>query len=156
MMLYHTSNAIISKPDVFHSREHLDFGKGFYMTVLREQAEQYGKRFLRIGEEAFLNIYEIAEDLPGFTKKEFAAYNEEWLDYVMNCRQGKAVISFDWIAGGIADDKIFNTIDLYSAGLINKEEALRRLIYEKPNHQICITNQRILSEHLLFKESLKL
>lgn len=51
-LLYHTSNMIVSAPDVFHSREHLDFGKGFYLTPLREQAEKYGQRFLRKGEEA--------------------------------------------------------------------------------------------------------
>lgn len=38
-LLYHTSNMIVSAPDVFHSREHLDFGKGFYLTPLREQAD---------------------------------------------------------------------------------------------------------------------
>ena len=26
MRLYHTSNVIVSKPDVIHSRKHLDFG----------------------------------------------------------------------------------------------------------------------------------
>ena len=54
--LYHTSNVEVSVPDVLHSREHLDFGRGFYMTSLREQAEKYGQRFLRKGENAYLNI----------------------------------------------------------------------------------------------------
>lgn len=36
MKLYHTSTIIVDKPDVYHSREHLDFGKGFYLTTLYE------------------------------------------------------------------------------------------------------------------------
>ncbi len=45
MKVYHTSTIEIINPDIIHSREGLDFGKGFYCTVLREQAEAYGLRF---------------------------------------------------------------------------------------------------------------
>ena len=34
--LYHASTSIIENPDVLHSREKLDFGKGFYLTAVRE------------------------------------------------------------------------------------------------------------------------
>ena len=51
MLLYHTSNVEVTTPDVTHSRKHLYFGRGFYLTSLREQAEKYGQRFLRKGEE---------------------------------------------------------------------------------------------------------
>lgn len=46
--------------------------------------------------------------------------------------------------GGIADDKIFRTIDLYFSGDIPKDEALRRLKYEKPNNQYCLRSHRAL------------
>lgn len=39
MKLYHASDTVIEKPDVYHSREHLDFGKGFYLTSIHIQAE---------------------------------------------------------------------------------------------------------------------
>lgn len=45
MILYHASPFVIERPDVYHSREHLDFGKGFYLTAIREQAEKYAMRF---------------------------------------------------------------------------------------------------------------
>ncbi len=35
MKLYHASTCIIESPDVYHSRDLLDFGKGFYLTKLR-------------------------------------------------------------------------------------------------------------------------
>lgn len=46
MILYHASNCIVDNPDVLHSRNFLDFGKGFYMTSLEEQARKYALRFL--------------------------------------------------------------------------------------------------------------
>lgn len=35
MTLYHASPYIIESPDVSHSRDFLDFGKGFYLTAIR-------------------------------------------------------------------------------------------------------------------------
>ncbi len=63
---------------------------------------------------------------------------------------------YDIIIGGIADDKVFNTLDLYFDGLISKLEALDRLKYEKPNHQLCILNQAVIEKGLKFVDSIKL
>ena len=60
------------------------------------------------------------------------------------------------IIGGIANDKVFRTVDLYYAGDISKEECLRRLIFEEPNNQICIRTQRVLDECLTFKSYIRL
>lgn len=67
MTLYHASTLCIDKPDVLHSRDNLDFGKGFYLTSLYEQAIRYSERFTRRGKEAFINVYELDEEIPGFT-----------------------------------------------------------------------------------------
>lgn len=155
-LLYHTSNMIVSAPDVFHSREHLDFGKGFYLTPLREQAEKYGQRFLRKGEEAIMNIYEFDEELQGFTHVTFDSYDNKWLDYVTACRKGVPRTQYDIIEGGIADDQVFDTIDLYFSGIYTFEQALDQLRFKHPNRQICITNQQVLDKHLRFIESIKL
>ena len=40
--------------------------------------------------------------------------------------------------------------------MISKDEALHRLVYEKPNQQSCITSSKLLTENLLFKEAIKL
>ena len=57
MRLYHASAVIVERPDVYHSREHLDFGRGFYLTVLRHQAEKYARRFLFRSGKAYINEY---------------------------------------------------------------------------------------------------
>ena len=61
MILYHGSNLAIPQPDILHSRPYVDFGRGFYVTPLKEQAEQWCKRYKRQGKEAVLSIYSMDE-----------------------------------------------------------------------------------------------
>ena len=156
MRLYHASTIVIEKPDVLHSRDKLDFGRGFYLTMFREQAIRYAERFTRRGREAFVNEYELDEETPGYNVKSFPSYDEEWLDYVALCRKGQQPEqAYDAVSGGVANDKVFNTVDLYFAGIITKEEALGRLKYEKPNHQLCVLNGQMLDRHLHFVKAEK-
>lgn len=156
MKVYHTSATTVQHPDVLHSREYLDFGKGFYVTTLREQAVKYAERFILRGREAWLNVYELKDIEENYSVKHFLAYDAEWLDFVTECRKGTDATNHDVVVGGIANDKVFRTIDLYFAGDIGKDEALRRLKYEKPNNQICIRSQQVLEKCLNFLTSQKL
>ena len=89
MRLYHTSNVEIPHPDIKFSRNHLDFGKGFYLTTLKQQAINYGQRFLRKGDNAIMNVYELDNNLEGFSRIFFEVYDGQWLDYVTACRKGQ-------------------------------------------------------------------
>ena len=153
MILYHTSTIEIRRPDLQHSRPHLDFGKGFYLTSLRSQAEAYGDRFAKRGEIAVLNIFLLDEMCTDCKHKIFSAYDGEWLDFVTACRKGLRHESYDIIEGGIADDQVFDTIDLYFSGIYTREQALDQLQYKKTNHQVCITSQNILDKYLHFQSS---
>mgnify|MGYP003425497971 FL=1 len=153
MEVYHASTVVVDSPDTTHSRDFIDFGPGFYVTTLQDQAVKYGARFINRGKNAILNIYELADDLSKWKVITFKQYDEAWLDFVTECRQGRVVGNYDVIIGGIANDKVFRTIDLYFAGDISKEECLRKLVFEKPNNQICIRSQQVLNECLTFKNS---
>lgn len=76
---------------------------------------------------------------------QFDSYSEEWLDFILNCRSGNDSTDYDLVAGGVANDKVFNTVELFFDGLIDKAEAIRRLRYEKPNLQICFRTEKALS-----------
>lgn len=156
MKVYHTSTIEIINPDIIHSREGLDFGKGFYCTVLREQAEAYGLRFSLRGIPAILNEYVLDSAYIESNVGQFVSYDEEWLDFIMANRQNQPVTDYEIIEGGVADDKIFRTIDLYLSGDISKTDALNRLKYEKPNHQICFRSQSVIDRYLKFVSSTKL
>ena len=48
MILYHGSFLEITKPDLVHSRSDVDFGRGFYVTPLYEQAAKWCGKFNRL------------------------------------------------------------------------------------------------------------
>ena len=151
MRLYHASIMAVEHPDVEHSRPNLDFGRGFYLTAIHDQALRYAERFTRRGKPAFVSEYELDEEVKDFVVKRFEDYDEEWLDYVAVCRHGGTPEQqYDAVEGGVANDRVFNTVDLYFAGVITKSEALGRLKYERPNHQICILNGEMIVRHLHF------
>lgn len=154
MKLYHSSYITVEKPDTVHSRKYLDFGRGFYLTTIYEQAFRYAQRFKRRGKSAWLNTYELSiEKKDKWKIKEFESYNLEWLDFIAQCRDGKDVGDYDMIIGGIANDKVIITLDRYFSGEISQEEALGLLKFEKPNIQYCIRSERLLQECLTFIES---
>ena len=135
MKLYHSSNLSVNKPDVIHSRDYLDFGKGFYLTSIHTQAVKYGQRFIRRQKDAWLNVYEF-EFIPSDWKIcIFDSYNKDWLDFVAKCRAGNDDSDFDLIIGGIANDRVIQTLDRYFEGELSEDETLGLLKYEKPNIQ---------------------
>ena len=146
MMLYHGSFLEIKKPDLVHSRPNVDFGRGFYVTPLREQAEKWCGKYKRRGKQGIISRYEYDENLENELKiLKFDSYSEEWLDFILNCRNGNDSTNYDLVIGGVANDKVFNTVELFFDGLIDKMEAINRLKYEKPNLQICFRTEKALS-----------
>ncbi len=156
MKLYHSSNCAVPNPDIVHSRDFLDFGKGFYLTSIREQAEKYGQRFIRRKQEGWLNCYEFKCFFSEWKVLEFDAYDRKWLKFVAKCRGGNDDTDYDLVIGGIADDRVVQTLDRYFLGEISEETALGLLKYEKPNIQYCIRSQRMLDECLSHLENEKL
>lgn len=156
MIVYHGSYCEVTQPHIKHSRDKLDFGKGFYVTPLEEQAISWVTRFKRAGRKGIVNVYEFNYES---VKKDykiliFEEYDVEWLNFIINSRNGNEEYkNYDFIAGGIADDKVFNTVELYIEGLISQDEALGRLKYHKANYQMCIINQQVIDKYLVFKES---
>jgi len=156
MLLYHGSYITIEKPDLSLSRLRTDFGKGFYLTPIKQQALNWAQRFLREPGTAVISIYEFSlkpEDIQRSNVKtlEFGDHNIEWLNFITACRLGKPVdIEWDLVIGGVANDKVFDTLQLYFDGLIGAEEAIGRLKYNKPNLQYCIKSQNLINKFLHF------
>ena len=155
MKVYHGSTVVVKTPDCSFGRPNLDFGQGFYTTNIKMQAEKWVQRFIALDKKAFVTVYEYndREIETKYRYKKFPQYDEEWLDFILSCRTGgKEFQKYDIIEGGIANDKVFNTVELYFAHLIDKATALSRLKYEKPNNQICFVNQAVLDSVLHFYE----
>ena len=153
MILYHGSYIEITKPDLAHSRKNVDFGVGFYTTPVYEQAAKWCEKFKRRGKEGVISVYSFHSTNEDELKiLKFDTYSEEWLDFIMRCRKGNDDTDYDVVIGGVANDKVFNTVELFFDGLIDKTEAIRRLRYEKPNLQVCFRSQKAL-EGLHFERS---
>ena len=145
MKLYHSSNVIVDKPDIDHSRDYLDFGKGFYLTSIQEQAVRYAQRFIRRKQPAWLNTFEFIFNPSEWNILEFSAYDKEWLNYVSKCRAGNDNTNYDMVIGGIANDKVIFTLDRFFEGELSEDETLGLLKYERPNNQYCIRSQQMLN-----------
>lgn len=131
MILYHGSNVVVEQPRLIEQNRFLDFGFGFYTTTNKEQAESFARKVaLRRGGKAILNIYELDDKaLDTLSKvKEFAAPDEQWLDFVFANRNGEYISdNYDLIIGAVANDDVYRTLQVYGAGLLTKEQALQAL-----------------------------
>ena len=146
MILYHGSFFLFFTPDLTHSRPNVDFGRGFYTTPLYDQAVKWCGKFKRRGKDGVISRYRLDERaLDELKVLRFDAYSEDWLDFILTCRSGKDTSDYDIVEGGVANDKVFNTVELYFDQLIDKAEAIRRLRYEKPNLQLCFRTDAALS-----------
>lgn len=150
----------IQNPDTKHGRGQLDFGPGFYLTDIYEQAVNWSvRRSNQFKEEPVVNMYLLRqEDLlseVGLRARIFTEYNDEWLDFIFGNRLGQDLWKeYDYIEGGVANDRVVDTIDLYMTGFISREEAIDRLKYLKPNNQICISSQILIDNYLTYKDSI--
>lgn len=157
--VYHAGVDEIKHPDTSHSRPHLDFGQGFYLTDIYDQAYNWALRQAnKLEREPIINIYllkkqELLKE-DRIRTRIFKSYNEQWLDFIVANRMGGELWKeYDYIEGGVADDRIIDTVELYVTGFISRKEAISRLRYIKNNNQICITNQTLIDKYLTFKDS---
>ena len=158
--LYHGSYITVSTPLVGLGRKKVDFGQGFYLTILHEQAKAWAATIAeRKGRSTkpIVSAYTFDYDsikTDGFRVKVFESYNLEWLEYVIECRRGGEMQKqYDTVEGGVANDNVIDTVEDYENGIITAEQALGQLRYKKVNHQICILNQEIIDKYLTFINS---
>lgn len=153
MVVYYGSTIVVDKPIAAAGRERLDFGKGFYITDIKEQAEAWAKRMQRIRQKpGIVNVYELDIDIvrSDFRYLRFDNYDNEWLQFIISNRTGVSAESFDVIEGGVANDRVVDTIEAYMANLMPLDLALRELAKHKPNNQICILSQKAIDSCLRF------
>ena len=117
--VFHGATRIVDSPLCHIGRDNLDFGKGFYITDIRKQAISWATRVVNIGLPQWLNVYELDENYikQNARCKVFTAYDEEWLDFIIKSRDGKKPWrKYDYVEGGIADDRVITTIEDYLNG----------------------------------------
>ena len=131
MTLYHGSKDIVEYPEIRKARFNKDFYFGFYCTNIEKQAERWATRY---GEKGYINRYEYTENTE-LKILRFEKMTEEWLDFIIACRSGKAH-DYDIVIGAMADDQIYNYISDYMDGVITREQFWILAKFKYPTHQI--------------------
>ena len=150
MRLYHGSNIVIDSINLAMCRPYKDFGQGFYLTDIEEQAEKMATRVSKIyGGFPVVNIYEIDDDfreLPDLRIKDFGAHTtEEWAKFIMNNRNRtftdeKSLLcnrdnKYDIVIGPVADDNMALLFRQYENEIIDFSTLLKGMIYRKTSSQ---------------------
>ena len=160
MILYHGTNVDFETIDLSKSKPNKDFGQGFYVTRLQDQAEGFARRKARDRKrKPVISVYEFDYEnaIKDCAYLNFEFYDEAWLDFVVASRNGmKPWANYDIVEGGVANDRVIDTVELYTIGILDKASALGRLSEHQPNHQICILSQTILDKYLKFVEVIEL
>ncbi len=131
-------------------RPYKDFGQGFYLTDIEEQAEKMATRVSKIyGGFPVVNIYEIDDDfreLSDLRIKDFGAHTtEEWAKFIMNNRNRtftdeKSLLcnrdnKYDIVIGPVADDNMALLFRQYENEIIDFSTLLKGMIYRKTSSQ---------------------
>lgn len=156
--VYHGGVSMVDTPLAKVGRDNLDFGKGFYVTRRLQQAQEWADRAgRRLLEAPIVNEYDF--DIDAATKEcrylRFEHYDAEWLHFIVACRGGyDPSLEYDCIEGGVANDRVVDTVEGYMNGTISEEYALGELSKHQPNNQICILNQQVIDKYITFKKTI--
>jgi hypothetical protein len=143
-VLYHGTVSEISKVDVTSGRDRKDFGKGFYLAVSKNQAvcmmHKKHREAVRRGKnknsaDVKEYLYQVTLDTEyakTLNVKVFEQADEEWLDFILMCREkGGIPHEYDVVIGPTADDDTMLCLRTYWDGLygaVGTVEAKRVLL----------------------------
>ena len=153
MIVYHGSTMIVERPDVKHSYRPLDFGKGFYVTAVKEQAVRWARRKADIEkcDRAFISMYHMSSKTEGLKIKTFAEDLVEWIDFVCDCRDGnEGYLAYDLITGKVANDKVFRVVDMYHSQIWDRDRALKEIRFYPNYDQTAFVTQTAIDKLLSY------
>jgi len=153
MIVYHGSYVEVVEIDLSKTTPNKDFGRGFYVTKVREQAEKWAARKgEKYGNEGVVSGFKLNESVfsdDNYKILRFAGYTDEWFDFVVANRNNETAFSvhdYDIVEGPVADDYIASRISRYLRGKISREAFFEDLAKYPKSHQICFCTGKSLGE----------
>lgn len=148
MKLYHGSNQEIITIDFSKCRPYKDFGKGFYMTTMQDQAVKMAKRVARIyGGNPCVNVYEFDENClhKDLNIRRFDKPDIDWAVFILNNRNRDFSnfdsldcnhdCKYDLVIGPVANDDLALLFRQFESGLISVETLVKGMKYKKLTNQ---------------------
>ncbi|SFW22509.1 DUF3990 domain-containing protein [Ruminococcus flavefaciens] len=160
MLLYHGSNTDIKSISLAMCRPYKDFGKGFYLTELKEQAAKMAARVSKIyGGIPIINVYEITDGFSENTTLNILRFadvpSKEWARFVMNNRSRSFTDhasaecnhdnKYDIVIGPVADDDMAMLFRQYQNELITFENLINGMTFRKTTNQYSFHTERAIS-----------
>lgn len=152
--LYHGSNVAIDKIDLSKGHINKDFGKGFYLTTLPQQAMEMAKRKARQFLDAKPIVTTFLFDENELTScelnvKVFHTVSEEWAMFILQNRKASRTgfhHDYDIVVGPVADDSVVQQLDLFEMGLITLSQLVEALRYRNINNQYFFGTERAVAK----------
>ena len=150
MVVYHGSNVEVREPRVIRPNRTLDFGNGFYTTANHAQAADFALRVTgnRNSGIATVNVFEVDENLAFdmCNALKFPMVTDAWLDFVADNRMGiYSGPEYDLVFGPVANDDVYETLQLYVNGAISRDYAMERLKVKELFNQLVFKTDRALT-----------
>lgn len=148
MLVYHGSNVEVRKPSLLKSRKNTDFGRGFYTTTQKEQAEHWTSIKIDRAKKGrrTVSVFEVDDKLlnnPELKIREFHGPDEAWLNFVVDSRKG-IEHDYDLVFGPVANDKVFTVVNLYESGVLDAPAAIAELKAYKTYNQLSFHTPRVI------------
>lgn len=137
-IIYHGSYCEVQKPEIREGKYTKDFWVGFYCTILEEQAIKWARKY----DTPIINKYEYEENKK-LKIKELTVMTEEWLDFIIDSRNG-IKHDYDIAIGAMADDQVYNYITDLMAGTITRKAFWELAKFRHPTHQIAFCTEKSL------------
>lgn len=163
-----------SKIDFNYGDEFSDFGQGFYLTSIYEQALNWARFKVKLNSRFTTNkiihpiiikykldVESMLQNCDGIV---LAEPNEKWAEFIYNNRVKsiKSISEFhnkdkryDYIYGHLADGKLAIAIDRYSKSKFNIHDLLKDIFpyYPNSNDQLSLHSSKVIN-HLKYLETI--
>lgn len=153
MRLFHGTNIDFKEIDFQKCKPNKDFGKGFYLTDIKQQALDMAVRRTKFSScgSPIVQEYEFDESLLSSKElkvKVFEGVSNEWAQFILSNRKarGKRVHNYDIVIGPVADDSVVYQINIFMLHFITIEELVKRLEYKKLNSQYFFGTEKAISK----------
>lgn len=152
MILYHGTNIDFDKIDISKSNPWKDFGKGFYLTDIYDQALKMAKKkALIFGGTPLVQEYEFDKahmDDKSLNILSFSQPDKEWAEFIFKNRNKKnhgKQHGYDIVYGPIANDGVAYLLGRYEEGSLDIEGLAKMLKFKHLNNQYFFGTEKAIA-----------
>lgn len=153
MKLYHGTNTDFQCISLLKCKPNKDFGRGFYLTDIRRQAQAMAVRRCEFEETGtpVVQVYEFDKSLltnGELRVKIFPQVSKEWAEFILLNRKsrGQRMHDYDVVVGPVADDGVVYQLNLYMQRLITLDTLVKELTFRKLSRQYFFGTERAIEK----------